>query len=847
MSQKNIKLDNYWNLSKEELVIKYETTLDGLSSKEAVSRLASTGYNQIIKKKLLPSAVLIFINQLKNWLIIILIIASLISFFLGEHIDSIIIISIVFLSVIFGFIQEYKAEKTLEKLKKFVSQRCQVKRDGKWQNIDTRNLVPGDVVKVQIGSIVPADMRLITVDDLSANESILTGESLPVEKHIQAISESSNLPQKLTNTIFMGASITSGYGDALVVATGNNTFLGRTAAFLEEAIEETDFQKQTSKFSLFLFRIILAMTGLVFVANSLLGKGIFNSFFFSIALAVGITPELLPAIMTVTLSQGAMKMAKKKVVVKKLAAVEDLGNIDTLCIDKTGTITNGTFALDNFVNTKGEKEPLVFIKALLCTNNYIYGKSFTNVNPTDQAIWDSPELHHYQKELSKYEFIDKNEFDYARRRMSVLVKQNHDTLLIVKGAPESMQTVINFSKDEEKNYLDRLNQYEKDGFRVITIAEKKFDKSTSSKTDEKGLTFLGFLLLNDPIKTDAKKSLDLFQNLGIEIKILSGDSLVVTRRVINQIGLKSANNDIISGDELDKLSESEIQKFAHQYNFFARITPEHKYRLVNALNKEGHIVGFLGDGVNDAPALKAADVGIAVDTSASIAKEAADIILMRKDLSVLAGGIEAGRKTFANILKYIMNTISANFGNMLTVALSSLFLTFIPLLPKQILLTNFISDFPLLTVATDNVDRDYTKKPKRWNIKMIGKFMLFFGLISSIFDFLLILPIAYLWKLPPDVFRTAWFIESTFSEILITFVIRTKLPMYKSMPSSLLIISSFLSGLIVVILPILNFGQKFFEFSTLPNFVWIWIIVELAFYLLITEVVKHFFFRKNEL
>lgn len=836
-----------WNLPINKLLTILNTSQKGLTTLEANKRLKKYGYNQIIKKEILPPALNIFLAQFKNWLMLVLVFTAIVLFLLGEHFNSLIILSILIASVLFGFFQEYKAERISQELKKFISYRVMTKRDGKWKEINSKNLTIGDIVKLQIGDLVPADIRLIKIDELTANESSLTGESFPVNKTTKQIKEDSNQPQKITNMVFMGTSIVEGYGIGVVVATGNNTFFGKTALYLEKTTRETEFQKEIRKFSSLIFRIFLTMTIFVFLINSLYGKGVINSFLFAVALGVGIAPELLPAIITVTLSQGALKMAHRKVIVKHLISVEDLGNVDTLCTDKTGTLTKGTLSLSKYLNAEGKEDKEVLIKALICTKNFVYGKNFSSISPIDQALWNDKKAEILKNELADYKPIDENEFDFKRRRMSVLVNYKKKNLLVVKGSPESILSITNLPPKQQEFFLQKAKTYEREGFRVIAVGETQLFKKISSKADEKNLALVGFLLFHDPIKPEAKKSLRLFQDLGVKIKILSGDSVEITKSIAKQVGINVNKEKILSGEELEFLPETTFEKYAWKYNLFARLTPEQKYKIVASLNKKGHVVGFLGDGINDAPALKAADVGIAVDTGAPVAKEAADIILLEKNLEILAAGIKWGRKTFGNIMKYIMNTISANFGNMFTVAISSLFLRFIPLLPKQILLTNLLSDIPLFAIATDRVDPQFTHRPKRWNTKMISNFMLYFGFISSFFDLILILPMAFLWKSSPEIFRTAWFIESSLSEMAITFVIRTKLPFYKSIPSKLLILTSLFSGGMVILLPILNVGQKLFDFVNLPLYLWAWLILVLVGYFILTEIIKHSFFKKFDL
>ena len=836
-----------WSLPLDDLLSNLNSSSDGLSLSQVKERARLYGPNQFSKNETIPPFLRILFSQFENWLVLVLIFASLISFFLGEKLDSLIIISIVALSIVFGFLQEYRSEKTIKKLKKFISHKVRVKREGKWVEVESKDLVVGDIVRFQIGDLIPADIRLTFAHELSINEAVLTGESALVDKAVCELDPKLSQPQELKNMVFAGTLVAGGYGEGVVVAIGNDTFFGQIAASLENVAPKTEFQKAIEKFSLFLFRVILVMAVFVFIVNAWRGREIFDSFLFALALAVGITPELLPAILTITLSQGAMKMAKKKVVVKRLMSVENFGNMDTLCTDKTGTLTKGLFTLANFVNENGDKDKNVFLKALLCTNDFdSQKKGFVGVDPIDKALWEDPTVLSIKSDLKDYKILNENKFDFERRRMSVLVedKDGH-SLLIVKGAPESVLTLLEDKKDQKK-LLSQVKRCEENGFRVIAVAQRRISKETSSKDDEKDLEFLGFLLFSDPIKEDAKASLEMFRQLGVKIKILSGDSVIVTKNVANQVGLEVDIDNIVTGDVLEGLSDEEIEKYALKYDFFARITPLQKYKIVAALNKENHIVGFLGDGVNDAPALKAADIGIAVDSGTSVAKEAADIILLKKDLRVLGEGIEMGRKTFGNVMKYILNTISANYGNMFTVALSSLFLKFIPLLPKQILLNNFMSDLPLFTVATDNVDPEYTKRPRRWNIKLIGHFMVFFGLLSSFFDLMLILPMVFVFKFSPEIFRTAWFVESALSEMLVTFAIRTQKVFYKSMPSKFLVFSTLFSSVGVLFFTISSFGREFFNFVSMPFYLWLWIGFVLVSYFISTELMKHVFFKKYE-
>ncbi|KKQ43967.1 MAG: Magnesium-translocating P-type ATPase [Candidatus Woesebacteria bacterium GW2011_GWA1_37_8] len=682
----------------------------------------------------------------------------------------------------------------------------------------------------------------------------MTGESIPVEKNDTVIDKEKLNISDQKNMIFMGTTVSSGFGSGIVIATGLTTSFGSAQKLFSEKTSSGDFQVQIKSFSQFLFKVIVILTFGIFLVNALLAKDLVQSFLFAVALAIGITPEMLPAIITVTLSQGAMKMAKKKVIVKKLSAVEDFGNLDTLCMDKTGTLTEGKFSLVGTMNVNGNNDESLYEKALICTSKFSQNSKDLKYDAHDEAIWESEYTQKYVNKLTRVKFVSENIFDYERRRMSISYEKQGEYFLVAKGSPETMLEIcskiaigeksVNRTNKEVKNINDQIAVYEEKAYRVILLAEKKLEKKSASKADENDMVFLGYLLFKDPVKESAGATIAKFEKLGIDLKIISGDSLVVTVNIARETGIDFNDRQVISGNDLEKLSPDEFNQAAREKKIFARITPEQKYKIIKALNYEGHIVGFLGDGINDAGALREADVGISVDTGADIAKDASDIILLKKDLNVLAEGIEAGRKTFGNIMKYILNTISANYGNMFTVAISSFFLKFIPLLPSQILLNNFVSDIPLFAVATDNVDENFLRKPKKWNIGFIKNFMIYYGFVSSFFDMLLILPMIFILKVEPEVFRTAWFVESAISEILVTFAIRTKLPFYKSKPSNWLLVLSVLSITLVISMSVLQ--VNIFHFTTLPYLVWVLIIFDLISYFVVTEIVKKSFFKKFE-
>ena len=849
------KEERPWSVPADDIYKLLDSSDKGLTSSEAQKRLSEQGANEVAKKTR-RHASRILLSQFSSPLIFILIIAALVSFFLGERTEAVVIIAIVMLNSMLGFFQEYKAEKALRELRKYVTHQSNVLRDGKVVELDSKDIVLGDVLFLHKGDIVPADIRLIEAKGLSIDESSLTGESVPIKKSTSIIDAKYSLPQDLKNMVMTGTVIVGGSAQGIVTATGSDTFLGKTAESIKEITKEGDFQKSISKFSNLLLKIILVMTLLIFAVNAFLDRGILMSFIFAVALAVGITPELLPIIITITLSNGAVRMAKEKVITKRLSSIEDFGNIDVLCSDKTGTLTEGNMKLHKFVDLRGKNSPKVLLYSMLCSSIKKQKRSLSFEDPIDRAIWQSREAGRLEQKYNSYKILAENDFEFERRRMSVLLRKGKNNIIIVKGAAESILKVCNSINMEGKikklsregllEINNKISGYEQDGYNMVAVAEKKTDKNKCEVSDEKNLTLIGFLLFIDPPKKNVKKSLEMLERLGIQVKIISGDSPVITKRICKEVNIELFGDKVITGEELDSLNEEKFIEYSNRYNVFARVSPEQKYRIVNSIRKKGHIVGFLGDGVNDAPALNAADVGISVNTATGIAKESADFILLRKSLRVLAHGIIEGRKTFNNIMKYILNTISANFGNMFTVAASSFFLKFIPLLPSQILLNNFLSDVPLLAISTDNVDEENLKKPRHWNFNLISNFMFIFGLISSIFDMLLIISLMFFIHATTEQFRTSWFILSALSEIIITFAIRTKSKFYKSKSSGLLVWLSILTIFVTVGITYLTIGSKLFSFTPLSLQFILLIAGILILYFTVIEIVKKHFFSRFE-
>jgi Mg2+-importing ATPase len=827
----------------------------GLSSSQAHARLVENGPNEIQdkdKKEWFD----ILASQFASPLLLILIFASIISVFLGELFDTAIIIIIIAASVLLGFVQEYKSERVLSTLKRYFSYKAVVLRNGGKARVDSRKLVAGDIVFVRLGDIVPADMRILETDGITVDEGVLTGESRPVQKNAMAQAGAAQNPQEIRNGLFMGTTIVDGYAKAIVVATGQGTYFGRTAAVFSSKVPESDFQLGIRKFGSLLLRVITVLTVIVFLSNYALGHGdknpLADSALFALAIAIGIAPEALPAIITVTLSNGSMHMAKKSVIIKKLAAIEDLGNMDILCTDKTGTLTAEGIHVEGYVDLDKRDSHDVFQYALLC--NAAVGTTHVRGSPIDVAIKKHGQQH--KIDVSRFKRIGEVPFDFSRRRMGAVVREARKTMLIVKGEPESVLACCTKVRMSDKLYATSVKRallrrmivgYNKDGMSTIGVAYREISpKSKYGVADELGLVFIGFVLLSNPPKPTVRATLARLARLNIRLKVLTGDDPLVTMKIASLVGFKPQGGRVVLGHELEKMNGKEFASAVEEVDIFARVTPQQKMLIVEALRANGHVVGFLGDGINDAPALRTADVGISVDTAADVAKEASHIILLKKSLDVVCDGVEEGRRIFNNVTKYILNTMSANQGNMVTVMLSSFFLPFIPLLPSQILLNNLMSDLPLLTVASDNVDAAQVKRPKKWDIGMIMRFMVFFGIISTVFDLLLILIMHFFMNVDVAQFRTAWFLESVLSEMIIVFSLRTRLPFFKSMPSWILIFASIAACAasfgVIYFAPIADA----FHFVPLDASVLMLIGGILAAYVAATEIGKVIFFSRIE-
>lgn len=815
----------------------------GLTTAEAKVRLAEFGLNEPIRIKRI-GALIEFLLLFANPLAIILLIASTISFVVGEWINASIIILMVLLSVVINFIQTSRSKKAAESLRREVGLKAAVLRDGEWQEIPRREIVPDDIIKLSAGDLIPADGRLLATRNFHVQESALTGESLPVEKNA---SESEN-------QIFLGTSVISGTATALITATGQNTNFGRIASRLTEKTPETEFERGTRKFGFLIARVVFLLVIFVFFVNAALHRDALESLFFSIALAVGLTPEFLPMITTVTLGQGALKMARQKVIVKHLEAIQNFGSIDVLCSDKTGTMTKGEMILQEHYDPLGKQSEFPFFLAYL---NSFFETGV--VNPLDKAIktavlnpLDKAILIHDQPQVTDFKKLDEIPFDFERRRVSVVVEGENKRLLITKGAPENiLQVCINFQKhsqilplDDEQRIIieETYNKFSKQGFRVLAVAFVEIPMQESYQTtDENRLCLAGFLTFADEPLETAAVALKRLRKDGIKVKILTGDNEFVARYVCEQVGLDG--NRIVLGEEIDRMDEAALAHTAEQTSVFARVSPIQKNRILLALKQRGHVVGFLGDGINDAPSLRSADVGISVSTATDVAKDAAEIVLLEQSLDVLHHGIIEGRKSFGNVMKYLLMGTSSNFGNMFSMAGAVLFLPFLPMKPVQILLNNFLYDLAQITIPTDKVDNSFIRKPHRWDIKLIRDFMLYIGPVSSVYDFLTFFVLLKVFGASESLFQTGWFVESLATQTLVVFIIRTAGNPFKSLPSRALSLTVLAVVSAAIILPFTPLAPLL-GFSPLPFGYFLFLGTATMTYLALVEVVKRHLMRR---
>jgi Mg2+-importing ATPase len=830
----------FWSIAAHEMPQKLKTTAQGLTTDEVRARLTRYGAN-LLKPKKKSDALTLLLSQFKSPLILILFFATGLSFFLRNPVDAFIILTIILVSGLLGFWQEHSATNAVKKLLAIVQIKAAVLRDGVPQEIPVEEIVPGDIVILNAGDIVPGDCLVQESKDLFVDEATLTGETYPVEKSVGVLSAETPLAQR-TNSLWMGTHVVSGNAKALVIHTGKDTEFGKVSERLKLRPPETDFELGIRRFGYFLMEVTLVLVIAIFAINVYLARPVLDSFLFSLALAVGLTPQLLPAIISINLAHGAKRMAQSKVIVKRLASIENFGSMNVICSDKTGTLTEGSVHLQSALDVAGAPSDKVLLHAYL---NSFYETGFTN--PIDEAIRT-----HRQFDLSGYRKADEIPYDFLRKRLSILVAHDDTHLMVTKGALANVLAVCSVSEIEGDKIVDiamvrdriqeHFEEFSSKGFRTLGVAYKNMGSgSLISKIDETGMTFSGFLVLFDPPKANIIETIASLKILGVSLKIITGDNHLVAANVSQQMGL--LNTRILTGPDLRQLSDGALLKHVVDVDVFAEIEPNQKERIILALKKAGNAVGYMGDGINDASALHAADVGISVESAVDVAKEAADIVLLEKDLGVLVHGVREGRMTFANTLKYVFMATSANFGNMFSMAGVSLFLPFLPLLPKQILLTNLLTDFPEMTIATDRVDGEMVEQPRRWDIKAIRKFMITFGLVSSVFDYLTFGALLTILHATQDQFRTGWFLESVISASLIVLVIRSRKPCFKSRPSKYLFMATILVVIVTLILPSTPLGE-IFGFSRLPISFLLLIAIIVLGYIVAAEIAKTIFYKK---
>jgi Mg2+-importing ATPase len=830
----------FWSVTTTELLKRLLTTSEGLSSTEAQKRLEQYGSNRLRPKKKSDPLTLL-LNQFKSPIILILIFAAILSIFVHDATNASIILGIVLVSGLLGFWQEKGAANAVEKLLAVVEVKATVLRDGKITEIAVEEIVPGDIVILNAGDIIPGDCLILESNDLFINEATLTGETYPVEKVTGIVPREASLSQR-TNSLFMGTHVVSGTAKALVVRTGTETEFGKVSERLTLKPPETEFERGVRRFGYFLMEITLILVIAIFAINVYFARPILDSFLFSLALAVGLTPQLLPAIISINLAQGAKRMAQEKVIVKRLSSIENFGSMNVLCSDKTGTLTEGVVRIHSTLDVNGNESEKVLLYAYV---NAFYETGFTN--PIDEAIRT-----HHQFDISGYEKLDEIPYDFVRKRLSILVKQVDQHLMVTKGALSNILSVCSSAETHDGMIVNianvedlikqRFEELSQKGFRILGVAYRNISPETSiNKNHETSMTFLGFLVLFDPPKSGIIETIRQLKQLGVSLKVITGDNRWVAAAVCQQAGLPDPK--VLSGSDLHHMSDEALVKRVTKLDVFAEVEPNQKERIILALRNAGNVVGYMGDGINDASALHTADVSISVDNAVDVAKDAADIVLLEKDLSVLVRGVRAGRMTFANTLKYVFMATSANFGNMFSMAGVSLFISFLPLLPKQILLTNLLTDFPEMTIATDNVDSEAADKPHRWNIKFIRNFMMTFGLLSSVFDYLTFGVLLLVLHSSVGQFRTGWFVESVVSASLIVLVIRSRKPFFKSKPSRYLLVATLLIVVSTLIIPFTPLGHLF-GFQPLPIWLLLVIAAIVALYIIAAEVTKRFFYRR---
>ena len=808
----------------------------GLAGGEAARRLAAVGPNAVrsYRARALP----VLWAQLRSPLLLLLAVTAVASAFLGQASSAVIIGIILIASVGLGFANEYKAAKTAEALHSGVRHRCVVLRDGHPHTLDVTELVPGDVVDLQLGQVVPADLRLLAVAGLECDESVLTGEAVPVEKSTGPVPAGTPLAE-LACCALMGTVVRAGSGTGVVVATGGDAEFGRIAAGLGQRQPETEFQAGLRKFSLLLVQVAGVLTGAIFVINVALHKPVLDALLFSLSIAVGISPQLLPAVVSTSLAAGSRQLAQAKVLVKRLVCIEDLGDIDVLFTDKTGTLTEGSLHFMRSAGPGGTADTQPLLLGLLCNEAVAENGKAIGGNPLDVALWESPAAAGQQAALARYQRLGIVPFDHERRAVSVLVEDDHGRrIIITKGAPEGLLERCVTVPAAAHAMLEAEFAA---GNRVVAVATREAPGLTSiTPADEHGLTFRGILVFLDPPKPTARAALRRLAALGISVKILTGDNPAVAAKVCADLGLPPGQ--VATGADIDAAG-GQLAELLARTTVFARVTPEHKAQIVRAQRAAGTDVAILGDGVNDAVAQHAADVGVSVDSATDVAKDAADVLLLEKNLNVLADGVVGGRRIFANTIKYVLMGTSSNFGNMFSAAGASIFLAFLPMLPSQILLNNLLYDSSQLAIPTDEVDPELVARPTRWDIGFIRRFMIFFGPVSSLFDFATFGLMLWVFHAGPVLFHTGWFVESLATQTLVIFVIRTRrIPFFRSRPSVPILLAALAVVTAGAVLPYTPLGHLL-GFRPLPGPFFLALLAIVIFYLALIEAGKYIFYR----
>ncbi len=846
MSKQDKKLDRFWNMPLQDLLGLLEATPGGLGSAEARQRLRVHGPNSLEKESRF-AALLGFLRFFANPLVLILLAASSISIMLRDPVGGSIIIAIVLLSVVVNFYVEFQARHAVEDIRKQVATTAAVLRDGRELELPIAALVPGDIVRLNAGDLAPADARLLDAKDMHVRESALTGESLAVDKTANDLPQGQHSIADASNSVFLGTAVQTGMGVAVIVRTGKDTAFGEIAQRLARRPPETEFGRGIRHFGLMITRVIMLLVLFVLLVNIVLHRPLLESFLFSVALAVGMTPEMMPMIITITLAQGARRMARKKVLVKQLSAIEDFGSVEILCSDKTGTLTEGEIVLDRHVDVHGQDDENV-LRLVYLNSCFQAGIK----SPLDDAI-----LRHDHPAIAEYEKVDEIPFDFNRKRLSVVARHGGEHILITKGEAESVFAVCGtvivegtpqlFDERERALANETFQKLSADGYRTLGVAVRRVEKQDAyALAAEQEMTLAGFAAFLDPPKEGIPAILKALNQNGVSVVIMTGDNQYVTQKVAHDVGL--ASDRIVTGNQLDTMDDDALAYQAEHGAIFARVSPEQKNRVILSLKARGHVVGYIGDGINDAPSLHTADVGISVMNGVDVAKDAAKIILLEKDLAVLNEGVIEGRRCFANIMKYIIMSTSSNFGNMFSMAAASLFLPFLPMLPTQILLNNFLYDTSQVAVPGDNVDPTLLHKPKRWQIAFIRQFMMIIGPISSVYDFLTFGVLLWIFHASSNapLFRTGWFVESLATQTLVVFVIRTAGNPFRSRPSGRLLIGVVAVSLAGAVLPYTRLGVVL-GFIPLPLSLLAAILLLALTYLVLVQTVKTWFYRRHAL